>query len=567
MTRARRILALVLALCALVVTGCAGFPTGGPPEYGLENGGAGNGSQNLVFIPNRPQPGATPTQIVEGFIDAGSGPGVLGRWDVAREFLAPSIAEDWVPEARVIVDERAERDYVETDEGVVEFAFDVAATVDDKGAYQRADLAAGSQQFRLEKQADGEWRITEVPDGIWLEDAQFPIVFHRYPLMYFDKSWRYLVPDVRWFPVTKAAGSIAAALVNELPSEWLAESVATAFPDGVTVVPSVPVDADGVAEVALSTGVLGANREALDRMLTQLEESLKTAGVTEVVMTVESTPVDAEPVAVRSTRVPAAPLVLTEAGFGFLSGDEVDRIPGLSDAVETAAPVSVQVGAERDFAAAKVASGQVVRLNAAGADPEPLDARPGLVDPVIDDAGIVWSVPQDQPSALRAFLPNGDPVDVADAWTDATAIAGMALSRDGTRMAAVVSSGGRSVLSVAGVVREDGVPVRLGIPMELAVIGGAAVGDARIGVTWIDDVSVGVLAGTESESTVVEQVVGGPTSLSNTSSGMASIAGGTGISSLRLRADDGTLYVRRGTAWQPTATGIMVLATQQGSPQ
>ncbi len=48
---------------------------------------------------------------------------------------------------------------------------------------------------------------------------------------------------------------------------------------------------------------------------------------------------------------------------------------------------------------------------------------------------------------------------------------------------------------------------------------------------------------------------------------MASIAGGTGISSLRLRADDGTLYVKRGTAWQPTATGILVLATQQGAPQ
>jgi hypothetical protein len=89
MTRARGILALLLAVCAIVVTGCAGFATGGPPEYGLQNGEADNGSQNLVFIPNRPQPGATPQQIVEGFIDAGSGPGVAGNWTVAREFLAP----------------------------------------------------------------------------------------------------------------------------------------------------------------------------------------------------------------------------------------------------------------------------------------------------------------------------------------------------------------------------------------------------------------------------------------------------------------------------------------------
>jgi len=568
MTRARGILALLLALCAVVVTGCAGFPTSGPPEYGLENGGTGNGSQNVAFIPNRPQPGATAQQIVEGFIDAGSGPGVAGNWAVAREFLAPALAETWKPEGGVIVDERAERDYVETDEGVVDFAFEVVGTIDDKGSYERADLSPGSWTFRLEQQSDGEWRITEAPDGIWLDDAQFPDVFHRYPLMYFDPSGQYLVPDVRWFPVTKAAGSIAAALVNKPRSEWLADSVVTAFPDGVTAVAAVPVDADGVAEVALSDGMLAADSDAQNRMLTQLEESLRTAGVTEVVMTVDSTPLDAQPVAVRSTRVPAAPLVLTEDGFGFLTGDEIDRIPGLSVAVESVSPASVQVGPERDLAAAKIESGAVARLSAAGTDPETLDTRAGLVDPTIDGYGIVWSVPREQPAALQAYLPDGQAVLVADAWSGATAIAGMALSRDGTRLAAVVSAGGRTVLWVAGVVRdEDGVPVRLGTPMQLAVVGGAVVGVTQLGVTWIDDVSIGVLAGAESDSTVVEQVVGGPTSLSTTASGMASIAGGSGISSLRLRADDGTLFVKRGTAWQPTATGILLLATQQGAPQ
>lgn len=570
MTRARGILALLLAVCAIVVTGCAGFPTSGPPEYGLENGGTGNGSQNVQFIPNRPQPGATPEQIVEGFVDAGSGPGVRGDWAVAREFLAPSFRETWNPEAVVFVDERAERDYLETQEGSVDFVYDVVASVDDKGAYQRADVATANSTFRLAKQSDGEWRITEAPDGIWLDEAQFPRVFNRYPVMYFDPTtWQYLVPDVRWFAIARAPGSIADALINKPPSEWLAGSVATAFPDGVDFVAAVPNDEGGMDVALTGDAMLAVDTEVLDRMQTQLEESLRAAGVTEVSMTVDSTRIDAEPVALRSTRVPAAPLVLTEQGFGFLTGDELDKIPGLSAAVEANAPVSVQVGAERDLAAAKLASGAVVRLSSAGTDAEPLDTRAGLVDPVIDGGGAVWSVPQDQPSALRAFLPGGDVVEIADAWTEATAIAGMALSRDGTRLAAVISAGGRTVLSVAGVLRNaDGVPVGLGAPtLQLAVVGGAVVGVTDIGVTWIDDVSIGVLAGAESESTVVEQVVGAPTSLSTASAGMASIAGGTGVSSLRLRADDGTLYVKRGTAWQPTATGVLVLATQQGSPQ
>ncbi|MDR7112549.1 hypothetical protein J2X03_002444 [Microbacterium trichothecenolyticum] len=569
MTRVRGILALMLALCAVVVTGCAGFPTSGPPEYGLENGNTGNGSQNVVFIPNRPQPGATPQQIVEGFIDAGSGPGVRGNWAVAREFLAPSLAETWNPDAGVIVDERAERDYVETGEGIVDFASEVAGTVDDSGAYQRADLSPGNWTFELAQQDDGEWRITEAPDGVWLDEAQFPQVFHRYPLMYFDPSYQYLVPDVRWFPVTKAAGSIANALVNKPKSEWLEESVETAFPDGVSEVAVVPTADEGVSNVALKgDAMLAASSDARNRMLTQLEESLRAAGVAEVVMTVDSAPIDAEPVAVRSTRVPATPLVLTEAGFGFLTGDEIDKIPGLSAAVEAASPLSVQVGAERDLAAARLASGAVVRLNSAGTEPEVLDTRPGLVDPVIDPYGVVWSVPQDDPAALRAYLPNGDVIEVAEAWGEGTAIAGMALSRDGTRLAALVSAGGRSVVSVAGVIRDDIAPVRLGPSMQLAVAGGAVIGVTRIGVTWIDDVSVGVLtSGADADSTVIEQVVGAPTSTSTAPSGMASIAGGSGISSLRLRAEDGTLYVKRGTSWQPTATGIGVLATQQGAPQ
>lgn len=569
MTRVRGILALILALCAVIVTGCAGFPTSGPPEYGLENGNTGNGSQNVVFIPNRPQPGATPQQIVEGFIDAGSGPGVLGNWAVAQEFLAPSLRGTWNPDAQVIVDERAERDYVETGEGVVDFASEVVGSVDDKGAYQRADLSPASWTFRLEQQDDGEWRITEAPDGIWLDEAQFPQVFHRYPLMYFDPSYQYLVPDVRWFAVTKAAGSIANALVNKPKSEWLEESVETAFPDGVSEVAVVPTADAGVSDVALKgDAMLAASSDARNRMLTQLEESLRAAGVAEVVMTVDSAPIEAQPVAVRSTRVPATPLVLTQAGFGFLTGDEIDKIPGLSAAVEAASPLSVQVGAERDLAAARLASGAVVRLNSAGTEPEVLDTRPGLVDPVIDQYGVVWSVPQDDPAALRAYLPNGDVIEVADAWGEGTSIAGMALSRDGTRLAAVVSAGGRSVVAVAGVIRDDIAPVRLGQPMQLAVAGGAVIGVTRIGVTWIDDVSVGVLtSGADADSTVIEQVVGAPTSTSTASSGMASIAGGSGISSLRLRAEDGTLYVKRGTSWQPTATGIGVLATQQGAPQ
>lgn len=565
MTARRGILAAVVAVCALALTACGGFPTSGPVEYGNERGSTGDESQNFAFLPNLPQPGASPAEIVEGFINAGTGPGVDAKWSRAREFLAPEFRGTWKPEAGVTVDISGNREYSESGEGTVDFSYDAVATVDDRGAYERAELAERNLAFTLARQPDGEWRITEAPDGVVVDRDQFPRVFHRYPIMYFDPTWQYLVPDVRWFPTGNAETSITDALVNQPASEWLAASVVTAFPDGVTALPSVLIGDGGVARVELSEDAAAADAQTLDRMATQLDASLAAAGVLDVEMSAGTTPLTAEPLATRSTRLPASPLVRTETGFGFLVGDELEPVPGLTEAVLDSSPAAIQVAPDRDVAAARLPGGQVVRLHAeGGGEVEPLDDRPGLVDPTIDPAGNVWSVPREQPGAVRLYPRSGEMREIADAWPGATAIAAMALSRDGTRIAAAVTASGRTMVWVAGVVRDaDGVPVALGTPiLQLAIVGAPA-----SGVTWIDDATVGVLAGDETGSTVLEQIVGGPTASTTAPADPSSIAGGNGLSSLRVRGSDGTLFVKRGVTWQPTATGVLVLATQQGAPQ
>jgi hypothetical protein len=152
---------------------------------------------------------------------------------------------------------------------------------------------------------------------------------------------------------------------------------------------------------------------------------------------------------------------------------------------------------------------------------------------------------------------------VADAWPDATQLTAMAVSRDGTRVAAIVTSGGRSAVWVAGVVRGgESAPERLGAPVQIGAISGN--GD---GLAWLDDSTVGVLSHDGESSIVIEQLVGGPAGTTVAPAGIASIAGGSALSTVRLRGDDGALYIRRGTNWQESASGILVLATQQGSPQ
>ena len=556
----RGILSATAVIAVLALAACAGLPTSSRVNPGLRVG-EDAGAPEFLFRPDEPQPGATPEQIVDGFIRAGSGPGPAANWEVARMFLAPSIRESWKPEASVTIDLPDERQPVSPSEGAVDVSLVAVATVDENGAYQ-PDAGVTRLSFRLAQQDNGEWRITEAPDGVVIDRDVFANVFHRYSLLYFDPTWQFLVPDVRWFPTTNAATRVADALIDGTPSAWLGESVLNAFPESVSLArPSVPLES-GVAQVTLSADALLVEPTTLDRMQTQLTASLATAGASGAEMSVASTPLEAEAVSTRSTRVTGPPLVLTDDGFGFLAGDELTPVPGLSQTMELVAPAAIQVAPDRDFAAVRLVTGGVARVPAEG-DIAVADTRANLTDPSADPFGFIWSVPRDQPTAIEVFSPTGERSAVADAWPGASEAVAMAVSRDGARLAGLLVTGGRSEVWIAGIVRgTDNVPVRIGEAVPLgALTGGGA------GLAWIDDTTVGVLSGPVEGPLFTEQLVGGPATTSDAPQGAASVAGATSISTVRLRTEDGSLYVKRGANWQRTTSGILILATQQGAPQ
>ena len=139
----------------------------------------------------------------------------------------------------------------------------------------------------------------------------------------------------------------------------------------------------------------------------------------------------------------------------------------------------------------------------------------------------------------------------------------MAVSRDGSRVAALLVTGGRSEVWIAGIVRgTEAVPVRLGEAVPLGPLAGPG-----SGLAWLDDTTIGVLSTGVDGPLFTEQLVGGPATATDAPQGAASVAGATSISTVRLRTDDGSLFVKRGANWQRTTSGILILATQQGSPQ
>ncbi|MFT4219794.1 MAG: LpqB family beta-propeller domain-containing protein [Microbacterium sp.] len=552
--------AAVAAIVALVLSGCAAMPTTGAVQAGLAPEEAAEWV-DLAFRPALPQQGATPEQIVDGFIAAGTSP--AGNWEIAQEFLTEAARETWKPDAGVTIDDFADRQLTQTSDRSFVLSVSPVADVDETGSYDETDAGTSSLEFELEQRADGEWRISSLGDGIVIDRDLFPRVFRAYSLVYFDPSWQYLVPDVRWFAMrNNTLSRIVRELITGAPSPWLADSVVTAFPDDLRAPGAVTVT-DGVARIDLDSGVLDLPADQLSRMKAQVAATLASASVSDARMMVGTVEVDVSAAAVRSTRVDARPAVLTAEGFGFLSGDEVQPIPGITEALRDAGvqPTAIALSPDRDVAALQVPTGAVGRMSAEQGYQQ-LDARDGLVAPVIDSFGYVWTVPADNPAAVTAFAADGSAVSVADAWSGASRIRSMQVSRDGTRMVALVDIGGRSEAWVAGVVRDGSAPVRLAQWRRLA-----ALPSAGIAVTWLDDTTVGVVAGGGASSSVLTQPVGGLTTTASGPTGVrvTAIAGST--TSIRMRDDEGTMFTKAGTRWRATADGIIVLATQQGSPR
>lgn len=561
MTRRRYALAGLGILLTVVLTACAGLPTNGPVNAGQAIT-EGEADSDFVFIPDGPVRGATPQQIVEGFIAAGSGP--RGNWETAKEFLADDLKSTWKPQSGVTVYRPGERRLTEAAEDEFVLTVTPVATVDDTGALSAVgDEGEIPLAFTLAEQSDGQWRITQAPDGIVLDLNRFRAVFGSYDLMYFDTTWTYLVPDERWFPKSYAGTSIAQALVDGAPSPWLDGAVATSFTDGARLAqPSVPVRSGRVAEVSLEEGARALDPTVLSRMQTQLETSLLTAGITGVDMVVGAQILPAVPAPARSTRVDTRPLVRTADAFGFLSGTTIDEITGLSSALVGVDAVQIDVNADRTAAAVLTATGTVSEIRIDGTQLV-VDDRRGLLAPSIDPFGYIWSVPLDAPTEVQAIAADGAVSEIAAAWPGAVRILSMRVSRDGTRVAAIVRDGDRDALWVAGILRDrDGVPTALGAPEVMAVLPGAG-GQ----LAWSDAGTVAVLYTLDGATYLWDQPLGGFGSFLRTPDNVTAVAGANQSGAARLRDAAGDLYIQSGANWQHLAEGIVVLANQQGSPR
>lgn len=558
---------LIAVLGLLAIVGCTQIPTSGEvvsidPSTIVREG-------EVDFLPPGPSAGATPEEIIQGFIAAGTA--AQDNYRVARSYLTLEFRELWNPNSSVLIS-TGEMSAEEVREGRVELSVPVVASVDDAGRYDSAASATTQVlDFRVSLEA-GQWRIVEAPDGIVLSETAFREGFESVRVYYYSADFRELVPDLRWFA---SRGDVTTKVVRGLlepPSYWLNQgAVVSAFPAGTQLVLSpVPV-VDGQAQVDLTDGVLAADETQRARMLWQLLSTLQQiSGISGVAITVNQTPVGipiglGEQPVLTSGRDPR-PVVVRGRDFGYLQSGRVESIEALESAVVNLRP-------ERVFYQAALQQAALVNTEGlwwikAGLTPEePVDIRTGLVRPVIDSCGFLWSMAAEPGDTgnLRVFQsgPGGESIEsipVELALPPDSSVVAFELARDNTRMMLVLQGESGTRVALAAIQRgTDCTPVAIGEFLELSPLPGTAIDAAFVDEHQVAVATVEAGAG----EVFVQDVAGRVSSLGRPSGPVALVGGVGGIPGLRMLSDQGLVYQPRGNGWQATGESASVLVTQR----
>ena len=490
---------IAIAAATTMLAGCAGIPSSGPVERVADDGGL---DQSTVrYAPVGPPRGASPQQIVRGYLDAMLAYPV--STGTAALYLTPDAANEWRSSEGVTVYVRPRVTLPEGAEGPdrnkvsVELRTDGVARLDRQGHYTRSTNDP-TRTYRLER-IDGQWRVANPQSGVMVTRTYYGSYFRPFPLYFFDASGERLVPDLVHLAVGEQLPTGLVTALARGPGRTPG-TLRTYVPEAGSLRPSVTVGDEGVADVEFSTSLTSLSAEERDRLAAQIVWTLKSAPGLRGLRIFGGTAI----LSSRGERVHPAD---SWGGFGppaaknhtyALVDDKLVEIDGttvepISGAWGGDAAGAVEAAVGDDFVAAVLAGHDEVRVtDRAGRDALEIEGA-RFVAPSWDFDDRLWLVDRPGSSSRVRVVEDRRVRALPTGALRGLAVRSFALSPDGARYAVVATDGGDRALYVGPVRRDkDDRLTSLGGPRRLSI----GVSDPR-SVGWISTTRLGFLGASD----------------------------------------------------------------------
>jgi hypothetical protein len=391
---------------------------------------------------------------VAGFLDAMTATPAV-RTSVAREFLAKDARDSWQPSGTVIYDA-----YLPPrGSNEVEVELEGADATDARGAWLGPVPDSQTTVTFPMTLENGEWRISQPPPNLMVPAQWYEQRFRQVSLYFFDPSSSILIPEPIFVP---RGQQFASTLVNALlqgPSTELAAMEQSYLPADLRSLVSVPVSPSGVAQIDLTSDTNQSpmpSPEQTELLVSQLAWTLQQdPTISKFRVTIDDRPVQlpgetefsvdhghqyAPYVAGSSTQL-----------FGLLAGLMVGGSPQNLPVV--AGPFgqtdydlrTVSADLRADQAAAVSSGGDTLWLGPVkdtGAQPQRLlTGGEDLLAPGWDFRDRLWEVDRRSTGAVVYYLRKDRMVQLDVPGISGTDVKNFLVSRDGSRLVAVVRQG------------------------------------------------------------------------------------------------------------------------------
>ena len=496
--------AVLAALAASVLAGCAGIPTSGQVIAHEDIDSAGRAAPYVGGEVQGPEPGQTPDQIVDGFLEAMNF--YEANYETAREYLTSAAAREWNPDAFTTV-YWAEPTTQEVAENRVRVRVNVWATVDDQREFAKAGSGTVQEHSVLLEEVGGEWRIANPPPGLIIRDADFNEEFAAHDLFFYEPGFQALVPDTVYLPVRGPVATLLAQKLLEGPSGRLAPAVQTAFPEQTRLAVDAVAVTNGEADVKLTDDALSANGSQRQQMVVQLAWTLGQLPEVEQV-NVHGGQILLDEAATRrfpdsnpaSTRALSL-FAVTTAGVVQLDDNHV--------ATPVIGPLSEHPGVEEVAVDPSMSSAVVVDEGrttlkwselAADASVEIIAQGQMLRSPSVDLTGLAWAIEgNEQSSKLVVSSPLSEQAVVPITGFDGRRLDAVAVAADGARIALVADGA-----VFEGVIVRDDYPYDVRVENVRSIDHSDVTGSA-IDVAWNQYNQLAVLTAADEENGLAQR--------------------------------------------------------------